>query len=272
MLVAACLVAAVVPAIVKAVIVTPTAIFLNDRTRFTQVTLFNSGGTAEEITLAVKYGYPDVDSVGNLVYRLLDSAATSEPSAASWVTVYPRRMVLQPGARQVVRVLANPPRMLRDGEYWARFVVTSNGAALPIESDEPTVRVGVNLELKTVIPVLFRHGDVSTGLEVKGFSASLSRDSITAIADLHRLGNAAYLGSVRFELVDSTGRQRGRWQTALAIHKPDYKRRFVYPVGSTLTGGRYELRMTLVPERSDYAPANVLSAERINATAGVDLK
>ena len=100
-----------------------------------------------------------------------------EPSCADWVRALPRRVILQPGQRQTVRLLAQPPAGLPDGEYWSRVVISSkslprDGDTVEVEGHEG-VRVGLTLSTRTIISLNYRKGPVSTGLDVESLSASL---------------------------------------------------------------------------------------------------
>lgn len=262
--------ALILPLALSAVVVSPTAIFLGDRSRSTQLTLFNGTASPEELTMELRYGYPDVDSSGALIYRLIDSVGASDPSAAAWVNVYPRRLTLGPGARQTVRIVGTPPAGLPDREYWARLIIRSNPKeVLDMTGANPGVRAGLSLEMRTVIPVLYRKGLVSTSVAVQDFVASRVADSLVTHVAVHRGGNAAFLGHAQFDLRDGNGRRMGTWRIPVAIHV-DQRRRFIFhldPAARQAAG--LTLTLTISPERSDLPAAQLLQAARITAVTPV---
>lgn len=263
--------AVVAPIALKAVVVSPTAIFMSSRERFTQLTLYNSASEPEEISIELKYGYPDTDSTGSLVYRLLDTIPEGAPANVGWVTAYPRRITLAPGTRQVVRLTGSPPASLADGEYWGRLVITSNPRAISdATGSDPAVRAGMTLTMRTVIPVLFRRGVVNTAVSVADFDARRTGDSLLAHMTLRRGGNAAFLGNALFEMRDSTsGRVFASWRIPLAIHVAQ-KRRFVFSIDSTTRGAaNAQLRVTLTSQRSDLPASQVLPAPRVTSSAPI---
>ena len=259
-----------IPLALDAVIVSPTAIFMSDRTRSTQLTLFNSGSVPEELTMELRYGYPAADSTGALVYRLIDSVAASDPSAAAWVNIYPRRLTLAPGTRQTVRLIASPPAGLADGEYWARLVIRSNPQTiLDVTGADPGVRAGLQLEMRSVLPVLFRRGIVTTGVAVRSFDAVRKGDSLVARVALAHEGNAAFLGNADFEMRDAAGRVYGSWRIPLAIHV-EQKRRFVFLLDSAARlVPSPQLRLTMASERGDLPPSQVLQSPRVTTATAV---
>ncbi len=82
--------ALLLPAVIEAVYVSPTAVFIDDRTRSTQIMIGNNGDTPEEATDELKFGFPDADSAGTPYIRFIDDPGPdsirrptgSAPSAA----------------------------------------------------------------------------------------------------------------------------------------------------------------------------------------------
>jgi hypothetical protein len=221
--------------------------------------------------MELRYGYPDTDSSGAVVYRLLDSASQGDPSAARFVAIYPKRILLSPGARQVVRLVATPPANLAEGEYWGRFVIRSNPqTVLSVTGADPGVRAGLQLEMRTVLPVLYRRGSVRTGVEIRSLTATTLADSVIVRAVLARQGNAAFLGNALLELKDSTGSVRASSRITVAIHL-DQNRRFVLPMPPALRGLARGLsaQLTLSADRGDLPASKVLQATRVTAIAPV---
>ena len=108
----AMLVLSILPVVLSAVLVAPHAVFIDHRSRTGRITLANPGTEPEEIEIELKFGYPETDSAGNPYVKLIDEPPPGAPSAAGWIRAFPRRVRLEPGQRQVVRLLATPPHPL----------------------------------------------------------------------------------------------------------------------------------------------------------------
>ncbi len=258
---------ALLPRVLEAIYVTPHAVFIGHGGRAGQVTLGNSGESAEEVTVELRFGFPDTDSTGNPFIRFVDDPGPEFPSAVDWIRPYPRRLRLEPGEQQVVRLLATPPDDLPDGEYWSRMIVTARGASVPIESSDTAVHAGVTLEMRLITSVTYRKGDVKTGLTIREFDAYVEGDSIVAWMNATRAGNGAYLGTVNFEVLDEDGTPVREWSIPTAVYYP-VNRRFALPIQS-LPAGLYVLRLTAVTERPDLRSGNVLPAPTITETMGI---
>jgi hypothetical protein len=250
------------PGLLEAVYVTPHAVFISHGSRAGQVTVGNSGDTPEEVTVELSFGFPDTDSSGTPFIRFIDDPGSQFPSCVDWVRPYPRRLRLEPGEQQVVRLLATPPDDLPDGEYWTRMIVTGQGASIPIESTDTTVRAGVSLVMRLITAVTYRKGVVTTGLTLRSMEAGVEGDSIVAWVNMTREGNGAYLGTANFEALDGTGEPVKEWIIPVSVYYP-MNRRFALPVES-LTAGTYTLRMSITAERADLRADDVLPAPTVS--------
>jgi hypothetical protein len=256
-----------VPAVIEAIYVSPTAVFMDERTRSTQITIGNSGDSPEEATIELRFGFPDADSGGTPYVRFVDDPGPEFPNAAEWIRPFPQRVRLEPGTQQVVRLLARPPEGLPDGEYWTRMIVTGRGAVLRVAGGDSAVRAGVNLEIRLVTSVTYRKGRVSTRAVIRDLAAEAEGDSLVVWASLAREGNAAYLGTADVEVVTRSGAVARRWSTPLAIHYP-MRRRFVFPLES-VEPGDYTVRFRLRAQRPDLPQDRVLPAPTVTDSAAV---
>lgn len=256
-------------ALAQAIVVAPHHVFIDHRTRSGVLYLYNPGDRPEEVSVALVFGYPASDSAGNVSVRLIESPPPEEPSAAGWMRAFPRRTVVAPGQRQAVRLLAQPPAGLPDGEYWTRVIVSSRPAEAPVTPLDTGVRVGLTLEVRTVVPVTYRKGSVNTGVEVTGIETAAEGDSLGVRVGMRRLGSAAYLGTLRLALRDSLGAVRVESEQHVAVYH-ELIRRAALPVGD-LPAGTYHLHLRIDTRRSDLDPRNVLPAQPVEANVGVRL-
>ncbi len=245
-----------------AVAVVPVAVYIDSRSRTGTLTLFNPGSLPEEIQLEFAFGYPRSDEEGNVSVSVTDSVPEGEPSAVAWLRAFPRRLVLEPGQRQVIRILAEPPPGLPEGEYWARALVRSRGGQPPVEERRGDVTVQVEVETVVVVAVNYRNGSVSTGLRVQEASATkLEGDTVRALIDLERTGNAAFLGRIQAELLDEGGRVVASGEEVLAVYRTIRRRLDLVPEPGFGKGVR--VRFTMDTNRDDLPPGGPLPTEPV---------
>ena len=253
-----------------AIVVAPTAVTLSDRDPSASVTLYNSSDVPEEVDVSVVFGYPATDSAG-VLGLVLDENGDDPQSAADWIQVLPRRLVVPPGERRVVRLLGRPPRDLPEGEYWSRLVLTARGQDVPVDGADASaeVQVGLSLQVRTIIAANFRKGRVNTGVEVGDFDPRVEGDSLVLFPDLVRQGNGAFIGLLEAQLVDGEGQIAASWEEQVAVYRA-YRRRYAWDV-SHLPAGTYEFQLRLSTERDDVNPRDRLPAAPVIRTAEVVL-
>lgn len=249
----------------QGVLVAPHALVIDHRARSGSLSLYNPGDEAAEVSLSTFFGYPVTDSTGEFALHTVERPDPTMPSAADWLEAYPKRMVLQPKERQTVRLLARPPVGLRDGEYWARLVVAAKAGTVPVTGvpDSAGISVGLNLEVRTVLPLQYRKGPVATSVRTSGLAAAVERDSLAVRLRLERQGTAAFIGTVRGALADSAGHTVASFSGPVAVYY-EVEPRFTAPLpGGKLPPGPYRLRVEITAEREDLAPETLLPARPV---------
>jgi P pilus assembly chaperone PapD len=251
-----------------AVAVSPTAVYITSRNPSALLTLINTGSRPEEIELSIAFGYPVSDSTGALRVDIVDTAASGEPSLTSYLRVFPRRLVLQPGQRQVVRVMVAMPPGAADGEYWGRVLVKSRGGEPPIEQSEGNVRMQLSLETTFATAVFFHKGEMKTAIAVSSAAARRMGDSVQFTLDLKREGNSAFLGRIRAELLDNKGATVAEVEDVVAVYR-SLRRRFVLHTGKPLPAGAYTVRYLVDTERPDLPPQGPIKAASVTSSVEV---
>jgi len=251
--------------VARAVTVSPTAVYITSRNPSALLTLINSGSRPEEIELSVGFGYPVSDSLGVLRVDIVDTAAAGEPSVTSYLRLFPRRLVLQPGQRQIVRVMVAMPAGAADGEYWGRILVKSRGGEPPVEQTNGNVKMQLSLETTFATAVFFQKGEMKTGVEVGSATAHRMGDSVQFTLDLKRTGTSAFLGRIRAELLDAKGGTVAEVEDVVAVYRT-LRRRFVLRTGKPLPAGAYTVRYLVDTERPDLPPQGPTKAVPVNGT------
>lgn len=251
-----------------AIVVAPTAVYLADARPAAVVSLYNPTTEPEEVIVEAVFGYPTTDEEGK-VYLHVDSVGSDPRSAAPWIQALPRRLVVPAGERRSVRLLGRPPAGTPDGEYWARLVLTSRGQSLPTSGtgDTTGVQVGLDLEVRTIISVTYRKGEVSTAISVEDFTPEILGDSLVVRPDLVREGEGAFIGRMDVRLISADGEEAAGWTEQLAVYR-DYHRRYAYDV-SGLEPGTYRVDLVLSTEREDIPEQHRLPVAPVEASAEV---
>lgn len=252
----------------QGVLVAPPGLFIDHGARGGSLELYNPGDDPAEVAISLEFGYPVSDSAGRVTLRMADPD-TARASATRWVEAFPRRLTLAPRQRQTIRLLAKPPAALPDGEYWARIVVEAKGARVKLDGapDSGGIAVGLTLNVRTVVALLYRQGKVATGLGVSDTRAWVDHDSLLVRARFERHGNAAFIGRVRGTLDDASGKTVASFTAPLAVYYA-LEPRFAAPVRG-LAPGRYVLHLDVDTGRDDVRRESLLSIDALRDSASV---
>jgi P pilus assembly chaperone PapD len=255
----------------QGVVVAPHAVYLDHRTRSASITLYNPGAEPTEVAIEFLFGYPVTDSLGDFTLAEPDSVTAEMPSAHRWIEAFPRRMTLGPLQRQTVRLLARPPANLPDGEYWARVVIVAKGGSVPVSgADSANISVGLNLEIRTRIPLTYRKGVLQSGIGVSALAAHrTAADSLAIRMHLARQNTAAYVGTARGSLINQSGKIVGSFMEPVAVYY-DATPAFAIPVAG-LPAGTYTLKVELSSDRPDIAPEILLKSATVRDSIAVVL-
>jgi P pilus assembly chaperone PapD len=259
------------PLAAQGVLIAPTTVVIDARSRTSSLLLVNQGDEPAEVDISTFFAYTVTDSTGQLHLHTPDSMESGLVSAAEWIRAFPRRMTIAPKSQQTVRLLVSPPADLPDGEYWARLAVLARGGRVPLETSTDTslVNVGLSIEVRTLLPVLYRKGKVETGIALSRLRASRVADSVVMRGRLERQGNAAMIGTLRGELVDAAGQVRASFTQPVSTYLA-LEPRFVAPADS-VPSGDYTLRMEVSPERRDLPPEALLPFRTVRDSVAVRL-
>ena len=257
------------PLAAQGVVVAPHAVYMDHRTRSGSITLYKPNTEPAEVTISSVFGYPVTDSAGAFMLAQPDSVAAGMPAATAWIDAFPKRVTIPPLQRQTIRLLARPPQGLADGEYWSRIMISAKGGSVPVQGVDSAsnITIGLALEMRTIIPLLYRKGGVKTGLSVSEVHAVKVADSVEVRARLERSGNAAWVGMARGTLADASGRSVATFERPIAVYydvTPAFRMAAPAP-------GTYSLRLEFVGERADIAPELLLKSPPVRDTVEVAL-
>jgi P pilus assembly chaperone PapD len=186
---------------------TPKFIFLDNTRKSTPIQISNQESEEREVYVEVKFGYVTSDDSGRATLYM-DSTATDAYSAVPWIQIFPKRFVFGPGETQTVRLTTTPPPGIKDGEYWARILITSKPRK-PTTAPKTQQKTAGGMVLQTQIglPFHYRHGKVSTGLEISNLAATAAGGDLSVNFNLKRTGNASFWGTRTIRILDPGGKQ-----------------------------------------------------------------
>jgi len=254
------------------VLVAPTSLILSEHKKTGRLTIQNPSDKPKEVTIDFKFGLPVSDSTGNVSIDLLDSAVTDPQSALGWIRAFPRKVILQPNASQVIRFVAHPPKDLADGEYWARVMVRAQEGetSIPTASDNEKITTKLNMIMQTAIALKYRTGNLVSKLEVTSSEAAMTDTTVSMVIDMVNHGNVSYIGVLQCRLVDAEGKIVSRDQVDLAVYR-ELRRNMKLPVADGDFKMPFNVEVSISNEgRSDIPIEDMVVGNSIVFTALVE--
>lgn len=216
--------------------VTPTRIVFEERTRTAQVTLMNNG--TEQGDFRISFINQNMTDNGQFENVKADEKGLF---ANSMVRYSPRQITLAPGQSQVVRLMLRKPRGLVDGEYRSHLLFQSipKASKSSIESAVKSKPEGITVEIIPIvgisIPVIIRQGKLQGELKLDN-AHIIPGDKANPIpsisVDMHRSGNQSIYGDFRAIFTPNDGGDSKIIALAngVAIYTTNAFRQFAVPI------------------------------------------
>lgn len=232
-------------------LVTPTRIVFEERTRTAQVTLMNNG--TEHGDFRISFINQNMTDEGKFEAVKADEKGMF---ANSMVRYSPRQISLAPGQSQVVRLMLRKPRDLEDGEYRSHMLFQSipQASKSSIETATNTEAEGITVEIIPIvgisIPVIVRHGKLQSEVKIDNvqiIQASEANPTPSLSVDMHRSGNKSIYGDFRAIFTPNEGGESVVVALAngIAIYSNNAFRQFSIPLnipsGTTLKNGKLQI-------------------------------
>ncbi len=248
------------------VLVAPTSVFMSEYDRTGRITVQNPSDKPKEISIHIAYGIPVSDSLGDVQITLLDSGVTDPHCAMDWIKAFPQRIVLAPNSSQVIRLRANPPKDLPDGEYWARIVVRSQEGQTFVPTDDggDKITAKLNMIMQTAITLKYRTGNLLSKLEVLKTDIQQIDSSVIATISMANRGNVSYVGILACRLLDATGKEISKDDMSLAVYY-ELTRRIELPVKGSGFVRPFKVAVYISTDgRTDIADTDMIAGNVVN--------
>jgi len=216
--------------------VTPTRIVFEERTRTAQVTLMNNGTEQGDFRIS----FINQNMTENGQFKPV-KAGEKGLFANSMVRYSPRQITLAPGQSQVIRLMLRKKRDMVDGEYRSHLLFQSipKASKSSIESNINTNPEGITVEIIPIvgisIPVIIRHGKLQSELKLDN-AHIIPGDEANPIpgisVDMHRSGNQSVYGDFRAIFTPNNGDEPViiAMANGVAIYSTNVFRKFSVPI------------------------------------------
>lgn len=226
-------------------VVSPTRIVLEGRTRSASLSLVNRGSNTSTYRISVI----NMKMQENGQYTEITDPNEKGFFADKLIRYSPRRVVLEPGAFQAIRILLRKPADLAEGEYRSHIFIRGVPKDVQGRSIEQTAPKDNNVSIQLVpiygvtLPIIVRNGNLDHNIDlsdIKLVTDEKSKESLLQLK-LNRTGTSSSFGDIRVT------HQVGGQETVigelnkLAVYTPNKSRlvevRLRVPDGINITSG-----------------------------------
>jgi hypothetical protein len=241
--------------------IAPTRVVLGQGQRTAELVLVNRGTETAAFRLQVENRRMRED--GSL--EAADAARPGELFAADKVRFAPRQLVLEPGARQTVRVTAALPEALPEGEYRSHLRLMSAPTSVGRQdegraADDRALSIELIAVRSLTIPVLVRVGTLEADARIEGARFS-DRNPDQLVIRMTRTGSRSTYGDIQLML---DGEKAPVYSVrGIAIYTPNTSRDVILPLPREVRqklGGRM---VTLSYVSTDPAAPGVVAGARV---------
>lgn len=222
--------AALLPTVVSAqstgdLVVAPTRVVFEGRTRSAQLGLVNKGSGSATYRISVIN--MRMDETGQLTEIAKPEAG--QQFADRLFRYSPRQVTLEPGATQAIRLLLRKPKDLAPGEYRSHLMMRAIPDTSSQSAEAPTVGAAVRLipVFGVAVPVIVRHGDVdySSAISNVEFVPAAEADQLSKLRfKLERSGDRSSFGDLVATLKDGSSDVVLAQIMRIAVYTPNQSR------------------------------------------------
>ena len=178
-------------------LVAPTRVVLEGTKRGAELTLLNVG--AKPATYRISFLEMEMTPEGEL--KELATPPPEKKLASKLIRYAPREVLLEPGVSQTIRLQVRKPADLATGEYRSHLLLRAVPAAEEPkpegEGEERTFQIRLIPVFGVTIPVIVRHGPVSTQASLSGLElVDGPEGSAAARVTIGRTGSSSLYGNL----------------------------------------------------------------------------
>lgn len=186
------------------ILITPTRVVFEGRERFEVVTLVNT--SAETQAYEMSWVFFEMQSEGK-AYKSV-KVPPGAVDISDNLVFSPRRVTLEAGAKQKIRLALQRPSDLPDGDYHVHLKI-AQVPKVEEKAAEGELVAGLRINLSYTIPVIVRSGDVSVVAEIGDvvLGRNPNTNLLTVDVPIKRSGDYSVLGGVMVYHVDVDGKE-----------------------------------------------------------------
>lgn len=187
------------------ILISPYIVYTDENNKIGNFIIQNESENNYEISISFTFGYPVSDTTGQIVMKYFENDSSQSYSINNYIRAFPKKFILPPKKRQVVRLTIKAPDSLPSGTYWTRIITS----AVPYSEQIDTMHTGITARIRFVLnqvtTCLYRVGKAESGVKISNFRVTQDSGKTQLSIDLERIGNSPFIGSIILKVTDENG-------------------------------------------------------------------
>lgn len=184
------------------ILISPYIVYSDQQNKFGTFLVQNESDEIYEISVSFIFGYPISDSLGLLSMEYVEQDSSEFYSIASSLKAFPRKFLLNPKQRQVVRMTVKTPDTLSPGTYWSRIVTSAAPHTISQDTSGKGITARIKFVLNQVTTVIYRVEPAEAGIDIKNISVIIDSSQVKLLHSLIRTGNSPFFGDLVVKILD----------------------------------------------------------------------
>lgn len=187
------------------VLISPYIVYTDENNKVSNFIVQNETEHPYEIAISFMFGYPVSDSTGQIIMKYFENDSAQVHSINNYIRAFPRKFILPPKKRQIVRITIKAPDTLSTGTYWTRMITSSTPFSEQVDTISNGLTARIKFVLNQVTTCIYRVGNAESGLKI--VNSRLIPDTGRSILELNleRIGNSPFIGNLLVNICDENG-------------------------------------------------------------------
>lgn len=187
------------------ILISPYIVYIDEKNKNGNFIVQNESENIYEVSVKFLFGYPISDSIGQITMKYIENDSTHSYSINNFIRAFPKKFILEPKKRQIIRLTIKAPDTLESGTYWTRIITS----AVPFSDQSDTLSSGITAKIKFVLnqvtTCMYRVNPAESGLKIENYELNYDSTSTTLVLNLKRIGNSPFIGNLLIKILDEKG-------------------------------------------------------------------
>lgn len=233
------------------VVITPYVVLIDNQNKFGTYTVLNQTNEEQEVSIDFQFGYPVSNDSGNVTMKFEETPSAGMNALNDWLKIFPKRFLIKPGEKQVVRMTVAPPANLPNGTYWTRMI-TSTQTKTTFSDTAKNLSAKINFVLNQITTVIYKNKQFTNNISMGELSVNQDSSFVNFMTDVSVTGDQPFFGKFVYKVLNSSNAVVFEGEEYASVYF-DMKRKYNVPL-SDLPAGNYVLDVTISSDDNPDIP------------------